>query len=78
METAGTKHRFGGGDVILHTKIGTMPAGYSRIRCKRSLPVIGERIYVRPEHEGRAPWEPVIVDQIKDDGHAGLFFVSKA
>ncbi len=62
-----------------YVKLGTIPYGAAVVKSKRSLPKVGDIIFIRYDNGKKNkytnPWERVRIDKINDDGVC--YFVSR-
>lgn len=62
--------------ILPYVKLGTVPYGPARVKSKRSLPVVGDIIFIKEDDDkdrNQNPWKKVRVDMIRDDE---IYFVS--
>lgn len=62
--------------ILPYVKLGTVPYGPARVKSKRSLPVVGDIIFIKEDNDkdrNQNPWKKVRVDMIRDDE---IYFVS--
>lgn len=63
--------------ILPYVKLGTVPYGCARVKSKRTLPLVGDVIFIRENRTDKNkyenPWIEVIVDSFNTD----CWFVSK-
>jgi hypothetical protein len=64
--------------ILPYVKLGTVPYGPARVKSKRSLPVVGDVIFIKENNDKskyQNPWKKVRVDMVKNEE---VYFVSGA